>query len=61
MGWRDAGGRASGRAKRCHQCGGQFGLVRHYYLRQPFCSRRCLENFKRPLVAVILRKKSSAR
>jgi hypothetical protein len=61
MGLRDASGRGGGGAKRCHQCGGQFGLMRHYYLRQPFCSRRCLESFKRSLIAVILRKKNSAR
>ena len=31
--------------KRCHQCGGKFGLIRHHYLRHPFCSRPCVERF----------------
>ena len=35
--------------KCCHQCGGKFGLVRYYYMRHPFCSRRCVERFKTPL------------
>ena len=40
---------------RCHQCGGKFGLVRHHYLRHPFCSRRCIELFKEPVSSEILR------
>jgi len=43
--------------KRCHQCGGKFGLVRHHYLRHPFCSRRCVERFRRPVAEEILRHK----
>jgi hypothetical protein len=43
--------------KRCHQCGGKFGLVRYYYMRHPFCSRRCAERFKTPLATEILRRK----
>jgi hypothetical protein len=44
--------------KRCHQCGGKFGLVRYYYLRHPFCSRRCLERYKTPLAAEVSRRKT---
>ena len=43
--------------KRCHQCGGKFGLVRYYFLRNPFCSRRCVERFKTPLAAEVSRRK----
>jgi hypothetical protein len=32
--------------KRCLQCGGQFGLIRHAYFRSQFCSRKCLESHK---------------
>jgi hypothetical protein len=35
--------------KLCHQCGGKFGLVRYYNLRRPFCSRRCVDRFKKSL------------
>ena len=45
--------------KRCHQCGGKFGLVRHHYLHHPFCSRRCLERFRRPVVEEVLRHKAT--
>jgi hypothetical protein len=44
---------------RCHQCGGKFGLVRHHYLRHPFCSRRCIELFKEPVISEILRYKKA--
>ena len=45
--------------KRCHQCGGKFGLVRHHYLRHPFCSRRCVERFRRPVAEEVLRHKAT--
>ena len=45
--------------KRCHQCSGKFGLVRHHYLRHPFCSRRCVERFRRPVAEEILRSKAT--
>ena len=32
--------------KRCFQCKGQFGLVRHKFASQQFCSNRCLEKYK---------------
>jgi len=44
--------------KRCHQCGGKFGLVRHYYLRHQFCSRRCVERFSGRIAKEILRHKN---
>ena len=47
--------------KRCHQCGGKFGLVRYYYLRHPFCSRRCVERFKIPLEEELWRRKMLSR
>jgi len=43
----------------CHQCGGKFGLVRHNYLRHPFCSRGCVERFKLPVIEEILRCKKA--
>jgi hypothetical protein len=44
---------------RCYQCGGKFGLVRHHYLRHPFCSRRCVERFKGPVIEEIARCKKA--
>jgi len=44
---------------RCHQCGGKFGLVRHRYLWHPFCSQRCVEHFKLPVIEEILRCKKA--
>jgi hypothetical protein len=35
--------------KRCCQCGGGFGLVRHAILREQFCSKMCLEGYQRDL------------
>jgi hypothetical protein len=32
--------------KRCHHCGGQFGLVRHRHFGLNFCTARCLEIWK---------------
>jgi hypothetical protein len=32
--------------KRCAQCGGKFGLVRHAFLRGQFCSKICLHAYK---------------
>jgi hypothetical protein len=45
-------------AKRCCQCGGKFGLVRYRFLRQYFCSRRCMERYKELLEAEVLRRKT---
>jgi hypothetical protein len=45
--------------KRCHQCGGKFGLVRHHHLRHPFCSLRCLERFRRPAAEEVFRQKAT--
>ncbi len=33
--------------KRCSQCGGKFGLIRHAFLRAQLCSKKCLEAYKR--------------
>jgi hypothetical protein len=33
--------------KRCLQCGGKFGLIRHALRRGRFCSKLCLETYKR--------------
>ena len=44
--------------KRCHQCGGKFGLVRYHVLRQAFCSRRCMDRYKKLLEAEVLRRKT---
>ena len=33
--------------KRCHNCGGRFGLVRHRHYTLHFCTARCLEVWKR--------------
>jgi hypothetical protein len=33
--------------KRCHHCGGRFGLVRHRHYTLQFCTARCLEIWKR--------------
>lgn len=46
--------------KRCHQCGGKFGLVRYYYTRRPFCSRACVDRFKSPLAEEVSRRKTLA-
>src|SRR5450759_500931 len=46
-----------GVVKVCHQCGGRFGLVRYHYHRHPFCSRLCVERFKKRLAAAVLRRK----
>ena len=43
--------------KVCHQCGGKFGLVRYHYFRHPFCSRLCVERFKKRQAAEVLRRK----
>jgi hypothetical protein len=49
--------KGGGVVKVCHQCGGKFGLVRYHYLRYSFCSRLCVERFKKRLVeGVSLRK-----
>jgi hypothetical protein len=33
--------------KRCHHCGGKFGLVRHRHYTLQFCTARCLEIWTR--------------
>jgi hypothetical protein len=33
--------------KRCHHCGGRFGLIRHRHFTLQFCTARCLEIWKR--------------
>jgi hypothetical protein len=33
--------------KRCHHCGGRFGLLRHRHYTLHFCTARCLEIWKR--------------
>jgi hypothetical protein len=33
-------------AKRCYQCDGQFGLIRHGANRKQFCSKRCVEKYR---------------
>jgi hypothetical protein len=43
--------------KRGHQFGGEFGLVRHQYVRHSFCSRRCVDRFKKKLAAQVLLRK----
>ena len=43
--------------KRCRQCGGKFGLVRHHDVRHSFCSRRCVDRFKKKLAAQVLLRK----
>jgi hypothetical protein len=32
--------------KHCYQCKGHFGLVRHKFASQQFCSKRCLDQYK---------------
>jgi hypothetical protein len=32
--------------KRCHQCSGRFGLVRHRSGLKQFCSKGCLSRYK---------------
>jgi thioesterase domain-containing protein len=32
--------------RRCYQCGGEFGLLRHVFVRGEFCSKRCSEAYK---------------
>ena len=32
--------------KRCYQCDGQFGLIRHRFALKQFCSERCLVNYR---------------
>jgi hypothetical protein len=44
--------------KRCCQCGGKFGLARYRFLRQYFCSRRCMERYQELLEAEVLRRKT---
>lgn len=31
---------------KCSQCGGKFGLVRHTFFRNQFCSKKCLQAYK---------------
>ena len=33
-------------AKRCQECNGKFGLIRYWFWRQDFCSKKCLQAFK---------------
>jgi hypothetical protein len=33
--------------KRCHYCGGRFGLIRHRHYTLRFCAEKCLEGWKR--------------
>ena len=33
------------RMKRCHYCGGPFGLIRHRHFWKRFCRKRCKENY----------------
>jgi hypothetical protein len=33
--------------KRCHHCGGRFGLMRYRHHTLQFCTARCLEIWKR--------------
>jgi hypothetical protein len=35
---------------RCAHCGGKFGLIRHRWFRNQFCSKRCQEKFLAKLV-----------
>ena len=32
--------------KRCYQCDGRFGLVRHRLVNKAFCSKQCLGTYK---------------
>ena len=32
--------------KRCYQCDGRFGLIRHRFALKQFCSRRCLLEYR---------------
>ena len=32
--------------KRCHVCGGKFGLIRHHSWRTAICSKECVHRFK---------------
>jgi hypothetical protein len=38
--------RREGRTRRCYQCNGCFGLIRHRVGLKHFCSRRCLRKYK---------------
>jgi hypothetical protein len=38
--------RTKGRTRRCYQCNGRFGLVRHRLGFKQFCSTRCLGQYK---------------
>jgi thioesterase domain-containing protein len=33
--------------RRCHHCGGEFGILRHVFLRGEFCSEACSETYQR--------------
>jgi len=35
-----------GRAGRCHRCNGCFGLIRHHFASNQFCSKRCVEIYE---------------
>lgn len=35
-----------GSVRCCAVCGGRFGLIRYYYWRTAFCSKKCVECFK---------------
>ena len=35
-----------GATKRCYQCNGRFGLVRHRLGLKQFCSNRCINQYK---------------
>jgi hypothetical protein len=35
----------TGMKKRCDQCSGRFGLIRHRHMWQQFCKKICKENY----------------
>jgi hypothetical protein len=32
--------------KRCYQCNGRFGLIRHTFALKQFCSKQCVDKYK---------------
>jgi hypothetical protein len=33
----------NGQGERCHRCDRRFGLIRHHFASEQFCSKRCVD------------------
>ena len=40
--------------KRCHHCGGKFGLVRRSYALKQFCSSKCVDRHLKELEGKVI-------